>query len=80
MPNTGYAIAVKLWVASESQRRRLEFLRLAEQQRGARSGKAPIRQNLAVLCRFHSQQHEDSLPVFCLLCPKSLLHNFFEEG
>ena len=30
MPNTGYAVAVKLWVASDSERRGLEFLQLAE--------------------------------------------------
>jgi hypothetical protein len=33
MPNTGYAAAVTPWVASESQKVRLEFLRLAEPQR-----------------------------------------------
>jgi hypothetical protein len=44
MLNTGYAVAVTPWVASESQSHRLEFLRLAEPQREPDLGRAPIRQ------------------------------------
>jgi len=81
MPNTGYGVAVTPWVASESQKVIGSNFYDWRNCSGSPVWEAPIRQNLAVLSRFHSLQKEDSQPVFCLLnVLKSFLHNFSEEA
>lgn len=67
MPNTGYAVAVSQKVIGSN----FDDWRNCS---GSPIWEAPIRQTLAVLCRLHSQQNEDSQPV--VVC----YHNFFEEG
>lgn len=76
MPNTGYAIAVKLWVVSQSQRRMLEFLRLTELPDLGRLRFARIWLCFAAFTLNNMKIHSQ-----CSVCyvPRAL-HNFFEEG